>query len=509
MSSEKPVVMSPVEVSVEFEHWNDSGPVVLDLTGKKIQVIGGLNGAGKTMTMKMIDLFTNIFSNPSTNSISAFEDFALNLGLKSISCTFQSTDRVELLDARGGLDLPYAGYNVEGTNNQQLSMLLDLPVAEEGVWMDNHVDIDYRFRQRFTFSTEGHAKHGIEPHERAKKWTTSRGLKFVIWSRSDPAKSQTFYPHEREYLCDTLKDFCPHFKDMPEDIVNEIYEYTGLRLSTDDFNWEDFAYWDDRNQIVYIIRASTLVKVDDAFDFDPQYYQRLSTVFEQIKEIEYIDPVEFGQNIGIFSDFNPTFRGNVSKTLFTELVNEYGTIIKNLEYYESQKWKNEVGLIILHFMNFLFKKGFDGGSEDEERKEDIKQVLVRFIDLSLIRQVISLSLMTDGADFLGKEYYKLTSGQRRIITILGSMYSQPSNQLILIDEPELSMHISWQRKFIDAISSIESLMQGHEDLSEWVILGEYLTIGSKVIVATHSPDIVYNHQEKVIYIPPNSGDSID
>ena len=507
MSSEDPVIMSPVEVSIEFEHWNGSGPVVLDFTGKKIQVIGGLNGAGKTMTMKMIDLFTNIFSNPSMHRVTEFEEFAFNLGLKSISCTFQSSDKVELLTARGGLDLPYACYDVEGTNNQQLSMLLDLDVTDEGVWMDNHVDIDYRFRQRFTFSTEAYPKQELGPHERAKKWTTSRGLKFLIWNQHDLTKLHTFYPHEREYECSTLKDFCPHFKNMPDEIVDEIYDYTGLRLSTEAFSWEHFEYWDDRNQIVYIIRASTLVKVDDAFDFDPQYYQRLSTVFEQIKEIEKVDPVDFGQNIGIFTDSSLLFQGKVSATLFTELVSEFGTIIKAMDSDELEKWKNDVGFITFSFIAFLQNKGF-GGHEDEAEM-GIKQILVTFIGLSFIRQVISLSLMTNGADFLGKEYYKLTSGQRRIITILGSMYSQPGSQLILIDEPELSMHISWQRRFIDAISSIESLMQEHEAFSEWEWFGKYITIGSKVIIATHSPDIVYNHQEKVIYIPPNSGDSID
>lgn len=66
-----------------------------------------------------------------------------------------------------------------------------------------------------------------------------------------------------------------------------------------------------------------------------------------------------------------------------------------------------------------------------------------------------------------------TSGQEQIVQIVASVANTEPNTLILIDEPELSLHVDWQIKFID------NLLQ--------------LTDEKMLIVATHSPDICLNH----------------
>ena len=72
--------------------------------------------------------------------------------------------------------------------------------------------------------------------------------------------------------------------------------------------------------------------------------------------------------------------------------------------------------------------------------------------------------------------HKLSSGeQHEIILFYKLIFIHDNGSLVLIDEPELSLHISWQNKFIDDIKSIISL----KNLS--------------IIIATHSPDIIGNH----------------
>ena len=66
-----------------------------------------------------------------------------------------------------------------------------------------------------------------------------------------------------------------------------------------------------------------------------------------------------------------------------------------------------------------------------------------------------------------------TSGQEQIVQIVASVANTEPNTLILIDEPELSLHVDWQIKFID------NLLQ--------------LSYRKMLIVATHSPDICLNH----------------
>jgi predicted ATP-binding protein involved in virulence len=49
------------------------------------------------------------------------------------------------------------------------------------------------------------------------------------------------------------------------------------------------------------------------------------------------------------------------------------------------------------------------------------------------------------------------------------------DSLILIDEPELSLHITWQEQFLDDIKQITELS------------------GLDVLIATHSPQIIGTH----------------
>lgn len=71
---------------------------------------------------------------------------------------------------------------------------------------------------------------------------------------------------------------------------------------------------------------------------------------------------------------------------------------------------------------------------------------------------------------------KLSSGeQNELVLFYLLLFDTKSNSLILIDEPEVSLHISWQNSFI-------------EDLKEITELNNL-----DVIIATHSPDIISNN----------------
>ena len=75
---------------------------------------------------------------------------------------------------------------------------------------------------------------------------------------------------------------------------------------------------------------------------------------------------------------------------------------------------------------------------------------------------------------------ELSSGeQHEVILNYELIFKTENNSIILIDEPEISLHILWQRKYIDNLIEIAKA----NNLS--------------IIVATHSPDIVYNHRKLV------------
>lgn len=68
---------------------------------------------------------------------------------------------------------------------------------------------------------------------------------------------------------------------------------------------------------------------------------------------------------------------------------------------------------------------------------------------------------------------KLSSGeQHQLVLFFELLFELKSNALILIDEPELSLHVAWQKKFI-------------ADLQRIISLNEF-----DVLLATHSPQLI-------------------
>jgi predicted ATP-dependent endonuclease of OLD family len=73
----------------------------------------------------------------------------------------------------------------------------------------------------------------------------------------------------------------------------------------------------------------------------------------------------------------------------------------------------------------------------------------------------------------------LSSGEKQLIILLTeTLLQKKSNYIFIADEPELSLHISWQRKIISAI----------KELNE----------NAQLIVATHSPEIASQWRDKII-----------
>lgn len=83
-----------------------------------------------------------------------------------------------------------------------------------------------------------------------------------------------------------------------------------------------------------------------------------------------------------------------------------------------------------------------------------------------------------------KELTVLSSGERQILIMLVHLVldkNLPKHGVFIIDEPELSLHISWQDKFVEVIQEAGPKLQ--------------------IILATHSPAIIGGRNE--MYVPLN------
>lgn len=82
-----------------------------------------------------------------------------------------------------------------------------------------------------------------------------------------------------------------------------------------------------------------------------------------------------------------------------------------------------------------------------------------------------LSIKTVDGLFLDEN--KLSSGEQNEIVMLYEMiFEVADNSILLVDEPEISLHVAWQNKFIDMMADIAS------------------NNNIQVVVATHSPQII-------------------
>jgi ABC-type cobalamin/Fe3+-siderophores transport system ATPase subunit len=73
----------------------------------------------------------------------------------------------------------------------------------------------------------------------------------------------------------------------------------------------------------------------------------------------------------------------------------------------------------------------------------------------------------------------LSSGEKQLLILLTETLLQQSQPYIFIaDEPELSLHIEWQRNLINSIRNLNP--------------------NAQIVFATHAPEIAANHPKKLI-----------
>ncbi len=79
----------------------------------------------------------------------------------------------------------------------------------------------------------------------------------------------------------------------------------------------------------------------------------------------------------------------------------------------------------------------------------------------------------------------LSSGeQHELILVYDLLFNAPENSLVLIDEPEISLHVAWQQQFLSDLIEISALTP------------------LKFMIATHSPQIIHKWWERTVRLAP-------
>ncbi|MFF5312938.1 AAA family ATPase [Streptomyces massasporeus] len=104
------------------------------------------------------------------------------------------------------------------------------------------------------------------------------------------------------------------------------------------------------------------------------------------------------------------------------------------------------------------------------------------------RTSAGIKVLSEENDFLSPE--NLSSGERQILLLLlNTVLARQNTRLFLIDEPELSLNVKWQRQLMGALLA--------------------LTEGTPVqfIVATHSIEVITGHRDSLARVAPEKLDN--
>lgn len=283
----------------------------------------------------------------------------------------------------------------------------------------------------------------------SKEFTRKNNIKFVINVLKEFSKElgKVFYIREQRLVS---KEFDRFDESRLKDEIKELPKKFKLLL--------------DKNSSKYSSKSNEL---------DSSYPIRLFNNKEAIASQD-----EFNQKIGLmtkkFQKLNKFDLSSIQDLSNLEFKEEFSKALKIYFDDFDEKYK-----IYENFINQL------------ELFTDIINDKLNFKEIAISREE-GIYIKDTGIEGKQISLSQLSSGEKQeIILFYKLIFETPENTLLLIDEPEISLHIAWQKKFMD-------------DLYEIIKVKNL-----NVIVATHSPQIINNRWENQIDLGELYGQQLD
>ena len=237
---------------------------------------------------------------------------------------------------------------------------------------------------------------------------------------------------------------------------------------------EDFS----DNILKSFLDVEDIINTDKAF----QYMMSLNSANIKKMQQEYIKVLKTLNKWDSASD-------NKVNAFFDSLQNDISLRKKN---------NNQVN------MQFLFKLSevskitsiIDKAEKTEEAKKEARRPIETF--LNTVNKFISngvynkeICIDDDGTVYLkiggnkSIDIQNMSSGEKQIVTFFAYLIfglENTNQSIFIVDEPELSLHLNWQRQFVDSIMDVNKNVQ--------------------LIFATHAPEMIGHHRDKAVKLIP-------
>lgn len=236
-------------------------------------------------------------------------------------------------------------------------------------------------------------------------------------------------------LTDALKD----------EIILSSFEYTSLdkNISLDEFQ-EKRKLLSRRKEI-----KESLIKI--GYGDNPKYISKLDEFFTKLEKL--LDNLEKKGKAGISLEWLVNLAQIDKLSRIVEVMDDYNSRVQ------------EGFKPLAKFLNIVNSFFSDSGKEIQVNK--VGQIVVNNPN----RESVTIDA--------------LSSGEMQLIVLFANVMlkrfrGEKEHSVLIIDEPELSLHIRWQERFIDSLKKANSKTQ--------------------FILATHSPDIIGEYKEKCLRI---------
>ena len=308
---------------------------------------------------------------------------------------------------------------------------------------------------------------------------------------------------------DSLRMYPPSLrrkmKDSYDQLKNEFQEFVSVSsLSVYRNNYEyDFDHREYRDKRDRYFFSPVDERLNNLLEKLTRYQLRLSSqareISAQLQKDVLLSLLDKDQKQSWSIDFINKFDSNKQKENLSSAYSRLGLVSKEVEtkitnhINSMEKLKEQINnkmvdiekidFYALHVQNRIERIIELSLLAEKNIKEIFEQLnlylseLQRFMDKNFIFSK-SGDLEIDGK---GYPIDKLSSGEKQLLILLTEALLQNKESFIfLADEPELSLHIEWQREILPAVRRINP--------------------NAQVIVATHSPEIAGKYNDNIIQI---------
>jgi predicted ATP-binding protein involved in virulence len=298
----------------------------------------------------------------------------------------------------------------------------------------------------------------------------SKKFPFLIYT-----EDWLWYNNENEELLE-FEDITKKYK-VPASIVDNYNKILKYPLQFSEFFYESLP-------------STCFIKEQRLYDFDEDEHTINTLADDLIFKIENtaLEGLEISQNLD--NTFPKRLLSETTKIVEQEFINRFETLRQKqakLHKYglsESEQevppYSEENARLLSVYLNDIEKKV--GAFDNLIQKIDLFTTILnerRFTFKTIqINKEKGFHFVTNK----GKELSltDLSSGEQHEVVLLYELiFRTTSNTLVLIDEPEISLHITWQKEFLKDLLAIIELQK------------------MQVIVATHSPSIINDRWDLV------------